>query len=375
VNQKDKGLMKYIDEYRNPAIAQQIINEIKHIVTRTWNIMEICGGQTHAILRFGIDLALSPEINLIHGPGCPVCVTSVQKIDQAIYIAQQPNTILCSFGDMLRVPGSQTSLLSVRGRGCSVQTVYSPLDTIRIAVQNPNKEVVFFAVGFETTAPANAMAVKKAKELSLKNVSLLCAQVLVPPAMVALLSDPYCQIHGFLSAGHVCTVMGYHEYEPIAETYKTPIVVTGFEPVDLLLGIKKCVQLLEQGKYEVQNAYPRAVKREGNIPAQRLIHEVFQPCDQHWRGLGVIPNSGLKLRPEYAEYDAETKFDLSKNEGLEHVSICIAGEILQGKKKPIECPAFAKQCTPENPLGAPMVSNEGACSAYYQYTRHNNAQQ
>ncbi len=361
--------MKYMDEYRNPQLAKNLIREIKQSAHRTWNIMEVCGGQTHAILRFGIDRALTPEVQLIHGPGCPVCVTPIQKIDLAIQLALETDIILCSFGDMLRVPGSKTSLLSARGQGANVQTVYSPLDSVKIAQQNLDKQIVFFAVGFETTAPVNAMAVKKAKELGLANFSLLCAQVLVPPAMEVLLSDPYCQIQGFLSAGHVCTVMGYHEYEPIAEKYKIPIVVTGFEPVDLLLGIKECVRMLEDGKYGVQNAYTRSVRREGNVPAQQLMKEIFEVCDQHWRGLGSIPRSGLRLKSDYADYDAEKKFHLIPEKNEEEQTVCIAGEILQGKKKPTDCPAFATICTPENPIGAPMVSNEGACSAYYQYEK------
>lgn len=361
--------MKYMDEYRNPQLAKSLIREIKQSAHRTWNIMEVCGGQTHAILRFGIDRALTPEVQLIHGPGCPVCVTPIQKIDLAIQLALETDIILCSFGDMLRVPGSKTSLLSARGQGANVQTVYSPLDSVKIAQQNLDKQIVFFAVGFETTAPVNAMAVKKAKELGLANFSLLCAQVLVPPAMEVLLSDPYCQIQGFLSAGHVCTVMGYHEYKPIAEKYKIPIVVTGFEPVDLLLGIKECVRMLEDGKYGVQNAYTRSVRREGNVPAQQLMKEIFEVCDQHWRGLGCIPRSGLRLKSDYADYDAEKKFHLIPEKNKEEQTVCIAGEILQGKKKPTDCPAFATICTPENPIGAPMVSNEGACSAYYQYEK------
>jgi len=361
--------MKYMDEYRNPQLAKNLIREIKQFAHQTWNIMEICGGQTHAILRFGIDRALTPEVQLIHGPGCPVCVTPIQKIDLAIQLALETDIILCSFGDMLRVPGSKTSLLSARGRGANVQTVYSPLDSVKIAQQNLNKQVVFFAVGFETTAPVNAMAIKKAKELGLTNFSLLCAQVLVPPAMEVLLSDPYCQIQGFLAAGHVCTVMGYHEYEPIAEKYKIPIVVTGFEPVDLLLGIKECICMLEKGKYGVQNAYTRSVRREGNVPAQQLMKEIFEVCDQDWRGLGCIPHSGLRLKSDYADYDVEKKFHLTPEKNEEKQTVCIAGEILQGKKKPTDCPAFATLCTPENPIGAPMVSNEGACSAYYQYEK------
>lgn len=360
--------MKYIDEYRNPELVKKLILEIKGISSRNWRIMEVCGGQTHAFLRFGLDNALYPEVQMIHGPGCPVCVTPVEKIDTAINLSLQKNILLCSFGDMLRVPGSKKSLLSARAEGGNVQTVYSPLDAVKIAQNDRSREVVFFAVGFETTAPMNAMSVKRAKELGLRNYSILCAQVLVPPAIEALLNDPACQIDGFLSAGHVCTVMGYWQYEPIAEKFKKPIVVTGFEPVDLLLGVKTCVEMLESGKSGVVNAYPRSVRREGNLSAQELMKEVFEICDRNWRGIGLIPQSGLKLKTEFSEYDAEFKFAELVCETASRPSICIAGEILQGKKKPIECPAFARECTPENPMGAPMVSNEGACSAYYQYS-------
>ncbi len=359
--------MRYVDEYRNPEVVKKLISDIKKRCTREWHIMEVCGGQTHAFLRFGLDEALYPEVQMIHGPGCPVCVTSVDKIDTAISLAMESDILLCSFGDMLRVPGTKRSLLSARAEGGNVQTVYSPLDAVEIASKDCSREVVFFAVGFETTAPINALSVKRAKELGLKNYSILCAQVLVPPAIEALVSDSMSRIDGFLSAGHVCTVMGYWEYEPIAEKYKKPIVVTGFEPVDLLLGVKSCVEMLESGRYGVVNAYSRSVRREGNKPAQELMKEIFEVCDREWRGIGIIPNSGLRLRSEYVDYDAEVKFAklVGKFSGGE--SMCIAGEVLQGKKKPNECSAFGKECTPENPLGAPMVSNEGACSAYYQY--------
>lgn len=360
--------MKFMDEYRNPEMVSTLIQSIQRKATRTWKIMEICGGQTHALLRFGIDSTVYPAVQFIHGPGCPVCVTDVQKIDMAIELAQQGDTILCSFGDMLRVPGSQKSLLTARAQGASVQTVYSPLDCLKIAQDKQNKQVVFFAVGFETTAPMNAMAVKKAREMNLKNFSLLCAMVLVPPAVKALLSDPTNEIDGFLSAGHVCTVMGYWEYEPIAEQYRKPIVVTGFEPVDLLVGVNECVSMLERGEYGVRNAYRRSVRREGNPSAQRIIREVFEPCDTQWRGLGLIPQSGLRLKKEYAEFDAEKRFPFgARQDSILNQTVCIAGEILQGKKKPTDCKAFRIQCTPDNPLGAPMVSNEGACSAYYLY--------
>jgi hydrogenase expression/formation protein HypD len=360
--------MKYIDEYRNEADAQKFIEAIREQVTRPWTIMEICGGQTHTIIKFGIDRLLPEEVRLVHGPGCPVCVTPLELIDKALAIARRPEVIFTSFGDMLRVPGSQTDLLSVKAQGGDVRMVYSPLDAVKLAQQNPEREVVFFAVGFETTAPANAMAVWQAKQLGITNFSILCSHVLVPPAMEALLSSPSNLVQGFLAAGHVCAVMGYWEYEPIVEKYQVPIVVTGFEPLDLLQGIYMTVKALEEGRPELENQYVRAVNREGNRPAQKLLQQVFQNCDRQWRGIGLIPNSGYALRPEFAAYDAELKFDVVGITAQES-PICIAGEILQGLKKPHQCPAFGTQCTPEHPLGAPMVSSEGACAAYYQYGR------
>jgi len=330
--------------------------------------MEICGGQTHSIMRYGIDQLLPEEIELVHGPGCPVCVTPLEQIDRALAIASQPGVIFTSFGDMLRVPGSTEDLFSIRARGGKVQVIYAPLDAVRMAQDNPDKQVVFFAIGFETTAPANAIAVLKAKALGLKNFSVLVSQVRVPPAMHAILSAPNNRVQGFLAAGHVCTVMGYWEYEPIATRYQVPIVVTGFEPLDLLLGIQKTIEMLEMGEVSVQNAYPRAVTRDGNKPAQDLIHKVFQPVDRNWRGIGLIPKSGWGLRPEFEEFDAEKRFNVLDIQTKESV-ICIAGQILTGMSKPTDCPAFGTLCVPENPLGAPMVSSEGACAAFYRYGR------
>ena len=360
--------MRFVDEYRDAEQAEKLLAAIHKVVTRPWVIMEICGGQTHTFIKFGIDHLLPPEITLVHGPGCPVCVTPLELIDKAIAIARQPNVIFTSFGDMLRVPGSETDLLAVKAQGADVRMVYSPLDAVKLAQKHPDREVVFFAVGFETTAPANAMAVWQAKQLGLRNFSILCSHVRVPPAMEAILSSPDNMIQGFLAAGHVCTVMGYWEYEPIAEKYRIPIVVTGFEPLDLLQGTYMCVKALEEGRWGVENQYARSVRREGNIPAQRLINQVFRVCDRQWRGLGFIPESGFCLREEFADYDAEKKFAL---EGIRvrESEECIAGLILQGRKKPHECPAFGTRCTPEHPLGAPMVSSEGACAAYYQYRR------
>lgn len=360
--------MKYIDEYRDPEAAHQFAGMITALTTREWSIMEVCGGQTHAIVKFGIDGLLPPQINLIHGPGCPVCVTPVQMIDQAVAIASLPNVIFTSFGDMLRVPGSQMDLLTVKAAGGDVRFVYSPLDAVKIARQNPDKEVVFFAVGFETTAPANAMAVHQASLSNVKNFSILVSHVLVPPAMEALLSSPNCRIQGFLAAGHVCAVMGYTEYEPIAAKYNVPIVVTGFEPLDILHGIYMVVKQLEEGRAEVENQYVRAVKRDGNLRAQDLMAQVFRIVPQKWRGVGEIPASGLGLSDAYAQYDAEKKFAMASVE-VDEDSECVAGLVMQGIKKPHECPAFGTRCTPERPLGAPMVSNEGACSAYYRYRR------
>ena len=363
--------MKFLDEYRDPAAAQQMAAAIAGITTRPWSIMEICGGQTHAIVKFGIDRMLPECITLVHGPGCPVCVTATQTIDQAIEIAQRQGVILCSFGDMLRVPGSRdpdrpSDLLAVKAGGGDVRAVYSPLDALKIARQNPEKEVVFFAVGFETTAPANAMSVYQAAKTGVTNFSILVSHVLVPPAMEAILSSPINRIQGFLAAGHVCTVMGFNEYDPIAARYRVPIVVTGFEPLDILHGIFLCVKQLEEGRYEVENQYTRAVVREGNRTAQNIITEVFEIVPRKWRGIGEIPKSGLGLRPPYHAFDADLKFGATLR-SVEEDSECISGLVMQGVKKPSECPAFGVRCTPERPLGAPMVSTEGACAAYYRY--------
>jgi hydrogenase expression/formation protein HypD len=358
--------LKFVDEYRDAKAAHELAERIKSVLTKPWTIMEICGGQTHAIVRFGIDELLPPEITLVHGPGCPVCVTSVELIEKAIEIASKPDVIFCSFGDMLRVPGLHRDLLSVKASGGDVRIVYSPIDALKLATENPDKQVVFFAVGFETTAPANGMAAYQAHRLGVLNFSMLVSQVLVPPAMEAILGSPNNQVQGFLAAGHVCTVMGYHEYEPIAAKYQTPIVVTGFEPVDILQGILMCVTQLEQGRCEVENPYSRVVTREGNIPAQKLLSDVFEIVDRKWRGIGEISNSGLALRGEYRQYDAELRFDLTDRK-IEESPECISGLILQGIKKPNDCPAFGTRCTPEHPLGATMVSSEGACAAYYRY--------
>ncbi len=360
--------MRFVDEYRDAEQAEKLLAAIRKVITRPWTIMEICGGQTHTLIKFGIDHMLPPEITLVHGPGCPVCVTPLELIDKAIAIARTPGVIFTSFGDMLRVPGSETDLLSVKAEGADVRMVYSPLDAVKLAQKHPDREVVFFGVGFETTAPPNAMAVWQAKQLGLHNFSILCSHVRVPPAMEAILNSPYNMVQGFLAAGHVCTVMGYWEYEPIAEKYRIPIVVTGFEPLDLLQGVYMCVKALEEGRWGVENQYTRAVTREGNGHAQNLIRQVFRVCDRKWRGIGTIPQSGFCLRPEFAAFDAEKKFGLGALQAHES-ELCIAGEILQGRKKPHECPAFGTRCTPERPLGAPMVSSEGACAAYYQYGR------
>ena len=360
--------MKHIDEYRDKQLVETIIRKIRSEVTRNWTIMEICGGQTHTIMKYSLQEFLPPEITLIHGPGCPVCVTPVEIIDRAVVLGGYPDVILTSFGDMMRVPGSHSDLLSVKARGGDIRIVYSPLDVIKIAENIPGKEVVFFAVGFETTAPAVAMAISLASKRALKNFSVLISHVLVPPAIEALLSSGESRIDGFLAAGHVCTVMGYHEYIPITEKYQIPIVVTGFEPVDILLGILKTVQMLEQNRYGVENAYTRSVKPEGNVAAQDLLREVFVATDRKWRGIGTIPNSGFTLADTYSRFDAGKRFNL-QHIGAEESELCIAGEILTGKKKPSDCPAFGTGCKPEKPLGAPMVSSEGACSAYYRYNR------
>lgn len=360
--------MKYLSEFRDYKSAQILAKKISDVTKHNWKIMEICGGQTHSILKYSIDELLPEKISLIHGPGCPVCVTPLEMIDKAIKIASRNDVIFTSFGDMLRVPGSELDLLSVKANGGDVRMVYSPLDAVKIAQANPDKKIVFFAVGFETTAPANAMAVLTAKNLELKNFSILCSHVLVPPAIEALMSGFNSNINGFLAAGHVCTVMGYEEYIPISEKYQIPIVVTGFEPIDILQGIYRCVNLLEAGKPIVDNQYSRAVRREGNPEAKRIIKEVFEVTDRKWRGIGLIPNSGYKLREEFSEFDAEKIFEL-EDINVDESEICIAGEVLQGLKTPLECPAFGKECTPENPLGAPMVSSEGACAAYFHYKK------
>ncbi len=360
--------MRFIDEYRDPAAARQYAEALAKITTRPWTIMEVCGGQTHAIVKFGVDTLLPPQITLLHGPGCPVCVTPVELIDRAIELAARPDVIFTSFGDMLRVPGSHTDLLAVKAGGGDVRMVYSPLDALRIAQLNPDKQVVFFAVGFETTAPANAMAVYQAHKLGIGNFSILVSHVLVPPAIEALLNSPLSRVDGFLAAGHVCAVVGYEEYYPLAARYSVPFVVTGFEPLDILQGVYMVVKQLEEGRAEVENQYSRTVRRAGNVPAQALVREVFEITDRKWRGIGAIPRSGLALRPAFAAYDAEQRFGLA-GPGVEEDTECISGLVLQGVKKPHECPAFGTRCTPERPLGATMVSNEGACAAYYRYRR------
>ncbi len=360
--------MKYVDEYRDPQQARRLADHLRAITRRPWNIMEICGGQTHAIVRFGIDEVLPPEITLIHGPGCPVCVTPIEMIDKAVALAARPEVIFCSFGDMLRVPGSQKDLFTVKSEGGDVRIVYSPMDAVALARKHPQRQVVFFAIGFETTAPANAMAIRQAARLNMPNFSALVSHVLVPPAMRAVLDSPSNRVQGFLGAGHVCAIMGDAEYRPIAERYRVPVVITGFEPLDLLHGITMCVEQLESGRYEVENQYARCVRPEGNPAARRQIDEVFAPVARKWRGIGEIPGSGLALRDELADYDAEKRFDLGDLQIAEPAE-CIAGEVLQGHKKPPECAAFGVTCTPDSPLGAPMVSAEGACAAYYRYRR------
>jgi hydrogenase expression/formation protein HypD len=360
--------MKFVDEYRDARVVHTLAAAIAQTVTRPWTVMEICGGQTHAIVKFGLDELLPPGLTLVHGPGCPVCVTPSELIDQAVELALKPGVILCSFGDMLRVPGSGIDLLTAKARGGDVRIVYSPLDAVALARANPTKEIVFFAVGFETTAPANAMAVLHAERAGLKNFSVLVSHVLVPPAMRAILGASDNLVQGFLAAGHVCAIMGTAEYGPIARVFRTPIVVTGFEPVDILEGLLLCVRQLEAGRAEVENAYARAVRAEGNLPARAIAEQVFQVVDRNWRGLGPIPGSGWGLRPNYASYDAPLKFGL-KPAALGPAGECISGQIMRGVKKPFQCPAFGTRCTPEHPLGAPMVSSEGACAAYYRY-RH-----
>ncbi len=360
--------MKYLDEFRDPKAVQNLSKKIKKVTRKPWRIMEICGGQTHTILKYNIEELLPKEINLIHGPGCPVCVTPLVLIDKAIEIASRPEVIFASFGDMLRVPGSKKDLLTVKAEGGNVKMVYSPLDAVKIAEQNPEKKVVFFAVGFETTAPANAMSVIEAKRRNLHNYTILCSHVLVPPAIQALLSSDENMIQGFLAAGHVCAVMGYEEYIPLADKFHVPIVVTGFEPLDILQGVYQTVLQLKLSKAEVQNQYSRVVTKEGNAAAKKILAEVFETTDRKWRGLGTIPKSGYKLSAKYSDFDAEKMFEVEQLE-VEESSLCIAGQILQGIKRPFECSAFGTLCTPEHPLGAPMVSSEGACAAYFHYRK------
>jgi hydrogenase expression/formation protein HypD len=356
--------MKYLDEYRDPVLARKLMAEIHHVTTRPWTLMEVCGGQTHTIVKQGIDEALPDGVRMIHGPGCPVCVTPLEQVDKALAIAAQPDVIFTSYGDMLRVPGSTTDLLALKARGADVRIVYSPLDSVKIALANPAKQVVFFAVGFETTAPANAMAVAEAARRGIDNFSVLVSHVLVPPAMTALLDSPTNQVQAFLAAGHVCAVMGWTEYEPIAARYQVPIVVTGFEPLDLLEGILMAIRQLEEGRAEVENQYVRAVKREGNQLAQDTVFKVFEIGQRTWRGIGEIPESGYRLKPEYARFDAERKFAVEGIHTREHPA-CIAGQILTGEKTPLDCTAYGVLCNPQKPLGAPMVSSEGTCAAFF----------
>ncbi len=361
--------MKYLDEYRDGKLAAKIVEEIRKVQTKPWVIMEVCGGQTHSIVKHGIDELLPKGIELVHGPGCPVCVTPLEMIDKAHAIARRPDVIFCSFGDMLRVPGSDGDLFTIKSQGGDVRIVYSPIDCLKIAGANPGKRIVFFAIGFETTAPANAMLVHAAKQQGVNNISVLVSHVLVPPAIAAILSSPDNRVQAYLGPGHVCAVMGYSEYEPLSKRFHVPIVITGFEPLDLLQGILMAVQQLESGRAEVENQYSRVLNREGNRPAQDLVFSVFEVGDRNWRGIGTIPESGYRLRPEFAAYDAEKLFNVTQIATRES-EICISGEILKGNKKPHDCPAFGKQCDPQHPLGATMVSAEGACAAYYAYGRH-----
>jgi hydrogenase expression/formation protein HypD len=365
--------VKYLDEYRDGDLTKKLLAEINQTVTQPWKIMEVCGGQTHSIIKSGLDQLLPPEIDLVHGPGCPVCVTPLELIDKAIALASQPEIIFTSYGDMLRVPGSEQDLFSVKAAGGDVRIVYSPLDALKIAQQNPEKTIVFFGIGFETTAPANAMAVMQAKNQGIENFAMLVSHVTVPPAITAILESPLVQVNAFLAAGHVCTVMGYWEYEQLVERYQVPVVVMGFEPVDIARAILMCVQQLESGQAKVENAYARSVEEAGNQPAQNIINQVFEPTDRAWRGIGIIPQSGYRLRDAYQHYDAELRFPEIQTITPQESSICISGLVLQGVKKPNDCPAFGKQCTPQSPLGATMVSTEGACAAYYQYGRYTNS--
>ncbi|MBG0565103.1 hydrogenase formation protein HypD [Actinoplanes aureus] len=358
--------MKYLDEFSDPDLAARLIDQIHAVTTRPWAMMEVCGGQTHSIIRHGIDQLLPDDVEMIHGPGCPVCVTPLEVIDKALAIAARPEVIFCSFGDMLRVPGSGQDLFGVKSAGGDVRVVYSPMDALKLARQNPDRQVVFFGIGFETTAPANAMTVHQARRLGVTNFSLLVSHVLVPPAIAAIMESPRCRVQAFLAAGHVCSVMGTREYPPLAHKYGVPIVVTGFEPLDILEGIRQTITLLEQGRAEVRNAYPRAVRDEGNPAAMAMLRDVFEVTDRTWRGIGEIPGSGWRLSSRYREFDAELRFDVGGLRTAES-PLCRSGEVLQGLLKPHECAAFGKQCTPRTPLGATMVSSEGACAAYYAY--------
>ncbi len=359
--------MKYLDEYRNPELAKKYLEEIKRINSKPWNVMEVCGGQTHSLVKHGILDVLPDKINMIHGPGCPVCVTPLEEIDKAIELSLMPNVVLCSFGDMLRVPGSEKSLLQARAEGGDVRVLYSPLEAVELAAQNPDKEIVFFAVGFETTAPANALSVIRAGQLGITNYSILTSHVLVPPAIEAIMNDPQSKVDAFLAAGHVCTIMGVDEYYPLVEKYNVPIVVTGFEPIDLLQGLLMVIKQLESGEAKVENQYSRIVSEEGNVLAKKNIFKVFEIGDRMWRGIDVIPDSGYQVNKSYAAYDANRKFDIKEIKTKENQE-CIAGDIMKGIKKPVECPNFGVDCTPQNPLGAPMVSSEGACAAYYNFS-------
>ena len=360
--------MKYLDEFSNPDLARRLVDEIHAVTTRPWAMMEVCGGQTHSIIRHGIDQLLPDGVEMIHGPGCPVCVTPLEIIDKALAIAEQPGVIFCSFGDMLRVPGSSKDLFSIKSAGADVRVVYSPLDALKLARDNPDRQVVFFGIGFETTAPANAMTVYQAKRQNITNFSLLVSHVLVPPAMAAIMDSDKCRVQAFLAAGHVCCVMGTSEYPAIAEKYRVPIVITGFEPLDILEGIRRTLIQLESGRHEVENAYVRAVTAEGNLPAMEMLRDVFEVTDRTWRGIGMIPQSGWKLSERYADFDAETRFSVTGIHTAES-ALCRSGEVLQGLIKPNECAAFGKECTPRKPLGATMVSSEGACAAYFTYRR------
>ncbi|MEE1773970.1 hydrogenase formation protein HypD [Streptomyces sp. JV185] len=360
--------MKYLDEFSDPDVAKRLIDRIHAATTQKWALMEVCGGQTHSIIRHGIDQLLPDSVEMIHGPGCPVCVTPLETIDRALAIAARPGVIFCSFGDMLRVPGSSQDLFSVKSAGGDVRVVYSPLDALKLARENPDREVVFFGIGFETTAPANAMTVYQAQRLGVRNFSLLVSHVLVPPAIAAIMESSSCRVQAFLAAGHVCSVMGTAEYPPLARKYKVPIVVTGFEPLDILEGVRRTVVQLEAGRHEVENAYPRAVREEGNVPAMEMLADVFEVTDRTWRGIGAIPRSGWRLAEKYRAFDAEQRFEVTDIQTAES-SLCRSGEVLQGLIKPHLCEAFGKECTPRNPLGATMVSSEGACAAYYTHRR------